>query len=98
MTITGGPFQATEANPCVSGIWQGKVATKISKVRTFWKAEAEDQNYLQLYRDGKDKFNPSPSTAGQLRTHLRDRHPTYVLAGFAGRTGSIRRRFHCRTT
>ena len=39
-----------------SGIWPGKVVTKISEARTFWEAEADDQNYLEFYPDGKDQF------------------------------------------
>ena len=35
-----------------SGIWPGKVVTKISEAQTFWEAEAEDQNYLQPYPHG----------------------------------------------
>jgi peptide-methionine (S)-S-oxide reductase len=39
-----------------SGLWPGKVVTKISKAGTFWEAGAEDQDYLQHYPDGKDQF------------------------------------------
>ena len=41
-----------------SGIWPGKVVTKISEAGPFWEAEAEDQNYLQHYPVGKNQFRP----------------------------------------
>ena len=47
-----------------SGLWGRKVVTKISKAGRFWEAEAEDQDYLQHYPDGKNQFSPKPSAAG----------------------------------
>jgi peptide-methionine (S)-S-oxide reductase len=47
-----------------SGIWHGKVVTRISEAGRFWEAEAEDQDYLELYPHGKDQFTPKPSAAG----------------------------------
>jgi len=41
-----------------SGLWHGKVVTKISEAGPFWEAGAEDQNYLQHYPDGKNQFSP----------------------------------------
>jgi peptide-methionine (S)-S-oxide reductase len=41
-----------------SGLWPGKVVTKISQAGPFWEAEDEDQNYLQHYPDGKNQFSP----------------------------------------
>ena len=41
-----------------SGIWPGKVVTKISEAARFWEAEAEDQDYIQHYPDGKNQFSP----------------------------------------
>jgi len=41
-----------------SGIWSGKVLTKISEAGLFWAAEAEDQEYLRYYPDGKNQFSP----------------------------------------
>jgi peptide methionine sulfoxide reductase MsrA len=38
--------------------WPGKVVTKISEAGPFWEAEAEDQDYLQHYPDGKNQFSP----------------------------------------
>ena len=35
------------ADADASGIWPGKVVTKISEAGPFWEAEAEDQHYLQ---------------------------------------------------
>lgn len=48
----------TKADADASGIWSGKVATKISEAGPFWAAEAEDQDYLQHYPDGKNQFSP----------------------------------------
>jgi peptide-methionine (S)-S-oxide reductase len=41
-----------------SGIWPGKVVTKISEADRFWDAGDEDQDYLQHYPDGKNQFSP----------------------------------------
>ena len=35
-----------------SGHWPGKIVTEISEARTFWEAEAEDQDYFERYPDG----------------------------------------------
>jgi peptide-methionine (S)-S-oxide reductase len=48
----------TIADADASGMWPGKVVTKISEAGPFWEAEAEDQNYLQHYPEGKNQFNP----------------------------------------
>jgi peptide-methionine (S)-S-oxide reductase len=48
----------TIADADASGLWHGKVVTKISEARRFWEAGAEDQNYLQHYPDGKNQFSP----------------------------------------
>jgi peptide-methionine (S)-S-oxide reductase len=48
--------EGTIADLDASGIWPGKVVTKISEAGTFWEAEAEDQNYLQRYPDGHTFF------------------------------------------
>jgi peptide-methionine (S)-S-oxide reductase len=42
----------TIADVEASGLWPGKVATKISEAVTFWEAEAEHQDYLQRYPNG----------------------------------------------
>jgi peptide-methionine (S)-S-oxide reductase len=39
-----------------SGLWSGKVVTKISEAGPFWEAGAEDQHYLQRYPDGENQF------------------------------------------
>jgi peptide-methionine (S)-S-oxide reductase len=46
----------TIADADASGLWHGKVVTKISEAGTFWEAEAEDQDYLRHYPDGKNQF------------------------------------------
>jgi len=48
----------TLADADASGIWSGKVVTKISEARSFWAAEDEDQDYLRHYPDGKNLFRP----------------------------------------
>ena len=48
----------TIAGADASGLWPGKVVTKISEAGPFWEAEAEDQDYLQHYPDGKNQFSP----------------------------------------
>ncbi len=35
-----------------SGIWPGKIVTKVSKASYFWDAEEEHQDYLQKYPNG----------------------------------------------
>jgi peptide-methionine (S)-S-oxide reductase len=54
----------TIAEADASGLWPGKVVTKISEAGPFWEAEAEDQDYLQHYPGVKNQFSPQPSTAG----------------------------------
>jgi len=48
----------TIADADASRMWPGKVVTKISEAGPFWEAEAEDQDYLQHYPDGKNQFGP----------------------------------------
>jgi peptide-methionine (S)-S-oxide reductase len=49
----------TIADADASGIWPGKVVTKISQAGPFWEAEAYDQDYLQYYpNNGKNQFSP----------------------------------------
>jgi peptide-methionine (S)-S-oxide reductase len=40
-----------------SGMWPGKVVTKISEAGRFWEAEDQDQDYLRQYPDGKNQFS-----------------------------------------
>ena len=47
----------TIADTDASGIWPGKVVTKISEAGPFWAAKADDQDYLRHYPDGKDHFH-----------------------------------------
>ena len=46
------------ADADASGLWPGKVVTKVSEAGPFWAAEAEDQDYLQHYPEGKNQFGP----------------------------------------
>jgi peptide-methionine (S)-S-oxide reductase len=48
----------TIADADASGMWPGKVVTKISQAGRFWEAEAGDQDYLEYYPDGKNQFRP----------------------------------------
>jgi peptide-methionine (S)-S-oxide reductase len=50
--------EGTIADADASGLWHGKVVTKISEAGPFWEAGAEDQNYLEHYPDGKNQFSP----------------------------------------
>jgi peptide-methionine (S)-S-oxide reductase len=49
----------TIADADASGIWSGKVVTKISGAGRFWEAETEDQDYLRNYPDIKNQFRPT---------------------------------------
>jgi peptide methionine sulfoxide reductase MsrA len=62
-TRVGYTAEDTIADADASGIWHRKVVTKISEAGPFWEAEAEDQNYLQHYPEGKNQFSPKPSAA-----------------------------------
>ena len=53
----------TIADADASGLWPGKVVTKISEAGPFWAAEDEDQDYLQRYTDGSNQFSPYQSAA-----------------------------------
>ena len=53
----------TIADVDASGIWPGKVVTKISEAEPFWAAEPEDQGYLQHYADGENQLSPKPSAS-----------------------------------
>ena len=50
--------EETIADADASGIWHGKVLTKISEAGPFWQAGAEDQDYLRDYPLGKNQFRP----------------------------------------
>lgn len=47
----------TIADADASGLWTGKVVTKISEAGPFWEVEAEDQDYLQHYPEGENQFS-----------------------------------------
>jgi peptide-methionine (S)-S-oxide reductase len=61
--------EVTIADADASGLWPDKVVTKISEAGPFWAAEAEDQDYLQHYPDGKNSSRCSrpPSGIARLR-------------------------------
>jgi peptide-methionine (S)-S-oxide reductase len=48
----------TLADADSSGLWPGKVVTKISEAGPFWEANAADQDYLQHYPHGCNQFSP----------------------------------------
>jgi peptide-methionine (S)-S-oxide reductase len=50
--------EVTLADADASGMWPGKVVTTISEAGPFWEAEADDQDYLRHYPNGKNQFNP----------------------------------------
>ena len=43
-----------------SGLWPGKVVTEVEPVGPFWEAEAEHQDYLELYPNGYTCHFPRP--------------------------------------
>jgi len=47
---------ATIADADASGLWPGRVVTKVSEAGRFWEAEAGDQDYLRGYPDRKNQF------------------------------------------
>ena len=50
----------TIADVDASGIWPGKVVTKVTPVVTFWEAEAFHQDYLVKHPDGYTCHFPRP--------------------------------------
>jgi ABC-type uncharacterized transport system substrate-binding protein len=53
--------QATSAIPIVaSGLWPGRVVTKVSPAGEFWEAEPEHQDYLERYPLGYTCHFPRP--------------------------------------
>jgi peptide-methionine (S)-S-oxide reductase len=45
-----------------SGLWPGKVVTRISAAGPFWESDTEDQLYLHGYPDDKDQLHPRTPT------------------------------------
>ena len=43
-----------------SGLWPGKVVTELEPVGAFWEAEAEHQDYLELFPNGYTCHFPRP--------------------------------------
>ena len=50
----------TIADVNASGLWPGKVVTEVEPVGAFWEAEAEHQDYLQLFPNGYTCHFPRP--------------------------------------
>ena len=50
----------TIADVNASGIWPGKVVTKLSGATTFWQAEPEHQDYLERIPNGYTCHFPRP--------------------------------------
>ena len=50
----------TIADVEASGLWPGKVVTKVSAAPAFWGAEPEHQDYLERYPDGYTCHFPRP--------------------------------------
>jgi peptide-methionine (S)-S-oxide reductase len=53
--------ERTIADVDASGVWPGKVVTKISPARDFWEAEPEHQDYLVRYPHGYTCHFPRPN-------------------------------------
>ena len=51
--VAGDTIAAADA----SGMWPGKVVTKVSEAGPLWEAEAEDQDYLRHYPESKNQFS-----------------------------------------
>jgi peptide-methionine (S)-S-oxide reductase len=50
----------TIADVDASGLWPGKVVTEVQPVGDFWEAEAEHQDYLELFPNGYTCHFPRP--------------------------------------
>ena len=48
--------EITIADADAADLWPGKVVTELSEAGAFWEAEAEDQDYLRRYPEGKTVF------------------------------------------
>jgi len=51
----------TIADVDASGLWPGKVVTEVEPVGDFWEAEAEHQDYLELFPNGYTCHFPRPA-------------------------------------
>jgi methionine-S-sulfoxide reductase len=60
---------ATIADVDASGLWPGKVVTKVSPAREFWEAEPEHQDYLMRYPHGYTCHFPRPNWKLPRRHH-----------------------------
>jgi peptide methionine sulfoxide reductase MsrA len=52
--------EETIADVEASGLWLGKVITEVTPSGPFWKAEPEDQDYLERYPNGYTCHFPRP--------------------------------------
>jgi peptide-methionine (S)-S-oxide reductase len=52
--------EETIADVDASGLWPGKVVTKVDEAGRFWEADAEDQDYLQRHPDAETCHFPRP--------------------------------------
>ena len=50
----------TIADVDASGLWPGKVVTEVAPAGAFWEAEAEHQDYLELFPNGYTCHFPRP--------------------------------------
>jgi peptide methionine sulfoxide reductase MsrA len=57
--------EETVAAADASGLWHGKVVTRVSDAGPFREAGAGDQDYLRHYPAGRNQFSPGPPAAGQ---------------------------------
>ncbi len=51
----------TIADVDASGLWSGKVVTKVTEASDFWEAEEEHQDYLERYPNGYTCHYPRPN-------------------------------------
>jgi len=65
--------EETIADVDASGLWPGKVVTRVSAARPFWEAEAEHQDYLQRYPRGYTCHYPRAEWKLPQREHAAER-------------------------
>ena len=54
------PAEDTIRDVDASGLWPGKVVTEVAPAGDFWEAEAEHQDYLELFPNGYTCHFPRP--------------------------------------
>jgi peptide-methionine (S)-S-oxide reductase len=60
--------EETIADVEASGLWPGKVVTKVTPAGPFWEAEPEHQDYLERYPNGYTCHFPRPDWVLPRRT------------------------------